>query len=317
MNLKIHNRNLDVPENLRRLIERQSQKIRKLLPTFSGEVLDLTVSMERLPRGSQYQTSLVLTIPQRAIRVEEIEDNPTSSVLNAFVELRRRVKRFKSQLNREKLWRRQPPASTAEASVQSTRELENTINDNLEKVENYIRRELMHLSLAGNIPPGIVETQALVDEVFLEVSSQTESKPVNLSLEQWMFQMARRKIQSRISELDSHRDDPHLEETAGRQSNWDDEDLNFFQPDESLRIEDLLQDRGSMNPEELLQRDEIEQQMQKTIAKLPPSIRESFVLFALEGFNSDEVAMITGKEPREVLADVEKARESLRREGGI
>ena len=166
MNVKIHPRNLDLLKSHEQLINRHCGKIRKMLPTFPPETVDMDVSLVKLPRGSQFQTGLVLTLPQRVIKVEEIEDNPTSSLVHAFAELRRRVQRFKSQLNREKLWHKQPP--TAAPAVPLTRwEVESEANAHLEKLENYIRREVFHHVIQGEFPAGVLEPQALVDDVFL------------------------------------------------------------------------------------------------------------------------------------------------------
>ena len=311
MNVQIHNKNLDLLRNHQKLIDRQSQKISKMLQTFSSDVVDLTVNIERLPRGNQFQTGLVLSLPQRTIRVEEIEDNATSSVVRAFSELRRRVKRFKSQLSRERLWRKEPLRTWTEESVQSARELQENIQENLDKVENYIRRELYHNILAGVMPPGILEPHAIVDEVFLEVTQQ-RTRPGDLSIEQWMFQVARSKIRERLKELEEHRTDASVEEEASPPTVWEDEQLNFYQPDELLHLEDLVRDGSSANPEEIMEREEVAERLQQNVAHLPDSIRESFVLFALEGFTSDEVSMITGKRRDQVLSEVEKAREYLR-----
>ena len=314
MNLKVQNRNLDVSSSLERLIQRKSRKVRKMLPTFSPEVLDLHVTLEKLPRGSQYQTVLVLTTPQTAIRVEEIENNLPSSVLRAYDELVRRIKKFKSQLNRERFWQRQPGWATPESVEASGQELENAISQHLDKVENYIRREIFHQTLLKNLPSGLLQPQAVVDEVFLEVSSKQATRPENVSVEQWMFQAAREKITRRIWDLQASRQELHIEEAANLNPRWDDEASNFYQPDEVLRLEDLLSDNSSTNPEELLAREETEEILQTAVARLPSSIRESFVLFVLEGFNSDEVAMITGRAPADVLHEVEQAREQLRRQ---
>ena len=313
MNIKIHPRNLDLLKSHEQLINHQSAKIRKMLPTFAPETVDLDVSLAKLPRGSQFQTGLVLTLPQRVIKVEEIENNPTTSLVHAFGELRRRVQRFKSQLNREKLWHKQPP-TTAPAVPLTRWEVESEANAHLEKLENYVRREILHRVVQGEVPPGILEPQAHVDDVFLFVTSRPEAKPTGLTVEQWMFQVARTLLQERLDEIDSHREEPHMEESASPAQQWEDEELNFYQPDEAMHLEDLMSDGSTSNPEELMEREETEAQLQRAIAALPSSIRESFVLFALEGFTSDEVAMMTGKEPQEVLDEVEQAREALRRD---
>ncbi|MBI4455913.1 MAG: HPF/RaiA family ribosome-associated protein [Acidobacteria bacterium] len=316
MNLKIQHRNLQIPKTLEELIEKKSRKVQRVLPTFASQDLHLHVSLEKLPRGRQYRTVVVLNLPQSAIRVEDIEVNASHSVLRAFGELLRRIKRFKSQLNREKFWQQRVLIPAASA-VDETQEIENAINQSLDKVENYIRRELYHQVLMGNFPAGLVQPQAVLDEVFLEVRSRVTSKPPNWTVEQWMIQIARDKLQKRAQDLEVSREETHVEEAAENVPRWEDEPLNFYQPDEVLRVEDLLPSENSVTPEELLAQHEREEQLQEAIAQLPDSIRESFVLFALEGFNSDEIAMITRKTQGRVLEEVQEAQSLLRQKFNV
>jgi ribosomal subunit interface protein len=313
MNLKIQHRNFEIPQTVQRTIERKAQKVQKMLPTFLDDTLDLHVTVEKLPRGSQFQTTLVLTIPQTAIRVEEIADNTNGSVQTAFDELLRKLKKFKSQLNREKFWQRQPQYAPR-ASVEASQELESLINENLDKISNYVRRELFHRTVAENLPSGIIQPEALVDEVFLLMTSQEKTKPAAVSYEQWMYRVARQRIEERLAELD--RESPHVEDAAGESREmevaWEDEALSFFQPDESLRLEDVLKDPGTPNPEALMEFEETEDKVHKAIARLPRKIRESFVLAVLEGFAPFEVSMITGRDADKIQKDVAEARKRLR-----
>ena len=233
--------------------------------------------------------------------------------LRAFDELVLRVKKYKSKLNRERFWQEEPAPPQKTYPTREKRELEDAINQNLLKLENYIRRELYHQRLIENIPAGVLQTQAVVDEVFLDVSSRTTFRPESLPLAEWMFQRARAAVRKRVQDLLTARHEPHIEETVTGSSRWDDEELDFHQPDEVLHLEDLISDEHSVSPEEVLARAEAAEQLQKEIASLPDSVRESFVLFSLEGFNSDETAMITGKEPVDVLTEVEEARRELRK----
>jgi ribosomal subunit interface protein len=309
MNLKIQHRNFDIPQTVQRLIEKKAQKVQRMLPTFSNDMLDLHVTLEKLPRGSQYEATVVLTIPQTAIRVEEMADNPTGSIQAGFDELLRKIKKFKSQLNREKFWQRQPE-TTPRIRTERVREFENQINENLDKIHNYVRRELFHKSLAHNVPPGILQPEAVIDEVFLLMSSHEKAKPAEMSFEQWMYQVAREQIDRRLEEIDQ--ESPHIEESTQSKPQWEDEVLNFYQPDESLKLEDVLSDQTGGNPELLMEVEETEQELHKAIARLPRKIRESFVLCVLEGFDPVEVAMITGKAAEKVQKDVEDARRRLR-----
>ncbi|MBI2822609.1 MAG: HPF/RaiA family ribosome-associated protein [Acidobacteria bacterium] len=312
MNLKIQHRNFDISRGLRELIEKKTGKVAHMLPTFSNQALDLHVTLERLPRGRQYRATLVLALPQIAIRAEDIEADPAHSVLRAFDELRRRVKKFKSQLNREKFWQRQPVLVTPESATGEQQDIVQAINNCLDRVDNYIRRELYRQALLESLPSGLLQPHALLDEVFLAARADAAARPEALTVEQWMIQIARDRVQKRVQELGDNWDQPHVEETAPNSERWYDEPLNFYQPDEVLRVEDLLADEHCVTPEDLLARHEREEQLQKEIARLPQTIRDSFVLYVLEGFNSDEIAMITGKSPGRVLEDVQEARTLLR-----
>ena len=238
MNLKIQHRHLRVTEALKRLIDRHANQLEKILPTFTPRDLDLHINLERLPRGRQYHTVLVMTMPQRQIRVERMENNPATSVLRAFDELLRRIKKFKSQLNRESFWKKEPDSANTESRTYKTRILESAINQNLDKIENYIRRELLHRALTEDIPIGILQARALVDEVFLQVNSRVLDRPEALPLDQWMLRIARRELNSRFLELRAAREEVHVEERADTPSRWDDEELTFYQPDEVAMIMD-------------------------------------------------------------------------------
>ncbi len=311
MNVKIQKRNMHLSPNLQRLIGKQCAKVRRILPTFAPQDLHLHVTIERKPR-SQYETALVLTVPQTSIRTEEVEANPSTSILRAFHELVRRIKRFKSHLGHQHARHRRPLQTIENLSTDRLLDLETAINSNLDKLENYVRRELYFHVAQRNLSPGLIEVAALVDEIFLEVSARAAEQPHDLSLEQWMFQLARQKLRERLNKLRAHQEDSSVEEISTVEHGWDDETLNFFQPDESLRLEDLLVDESSINPEELMEGEEAEQLVHQLVAQLADSIRESFVLFAIEGFGADEVAMITGKPSLQVLQDVEDARRALR-----
>lgn len=310
MNVKIQPRNLEISPDLKKLIEKRSRKTRKVLPTFAPQDLDLHVTIEKLPRKKQYRSALVLTLPQSAFRVEDVEDSPKSSLLRAFDELSRRIEKFKSQLNRERFWKRAEVAAAPAAD--DGEQLREIIRQRMEKVENYVRRELLHEMLVENLPPGLLEPQALVDEVFLEASARVREKPEEMRVEHWLFQMARAKLRQRIHALQEAREQPHLEERVRLSSQWEDEALHFYQPDEELRMEDLLADEKSITPEESLAREEAEQQLRKAIAGLPKPVREAFILHVLEDFAFDEVAMITGVAPQQVKDHVEEARARLR-----
>jgi len=312
MSINIQNRKFEPSQSYEKVVERQSRKILKLLPTFPPDSYDLNLVTEKMTRGNQYVTSITLNLPQRAIKVEETEDNPVTSAVRAFSELRRRIKRFKSRLTRENLWHKQKQESLQEIITDTDQGMDFTSDENLAKVENYIRREIYYEVVNGNIPPGSIDPNSFVDEVFMEIFSRP--RPEEIDMDHWILTVARQVLNKRISDIEIHENDSHIEDVADGRRQWEDEYLNFHQPDESLRISDLLRDNSISDPEQLLERDEAESRAQKAIAGLPLDLREAFVLYSLEGFTSEEVAMATEKTPEEVLDNVEKARAILREE---
>jgi len=62
--------------------------------------------------------------------------------LRAFHELIRRIKRFKSPLGHEHIRHHRPLQRVENLSTDRLFELETALNNNIEKLENYIRREL-------------------------------------------------------------------------------------------------------------------------------------------------------------------------------
>ena len=73
--------------------------------------------------------------------------------------------------------------------------------------------------------------------------------------------------------LEKDQKQPRIEETAADPSRWEDEDLHFHQPDEVLRLEDLMRNEQSASPGQLVQPEEAQEKLQKAIARLPWSLR--------------------------------------------
>ncbi|HSR53696.1 MAG TPA: sigma-70 family RNA polymerase sigma factor [Acidobacteriota bacterium] len=314
MNVKTHTRNLRETQDLRKLIDRQCRKVRRFLPTFASQDIDLNIDIERHSKKNQFHVSISLALPQKALHCEDTEYNLTPAVLKAFSELIRRIKRFKSKLNREKHWQRDLKLHAPPPSEQSRPDVFDEYQDGLEKIENYLRRELYHRVVTQDLPPGLLQPHELVDEVYLKVTSNPAGRPENVSPDQYMFQVARRTLGEKVQELREAAATRHVEEPTDGTPQWEDEDLNFYQPDESLKLEDLLTDKKAATPEEYLREEETEELLQKAIAALPKELREPFVLYSLEGFNSHEVAMIMDKTREEVLDAVDQARQTLRGE---
>jgi RNA polymerase sigma factor (sigma-70 family) len=89
--------------------------------------------------------------------------------------------------------------------------------------------------------------------------------------------------------------------------------LQFHQPDESLMAQDNIADRGIATPEEIACSDEIIAIVETALLGARAEEREAFLLYAIEGFSPDEIAVIGERTPEQVRQAILSAREHLRK----
>jgi RNA polymerase sigma factor (sigma-70 family) len=91
-----------------------------------------------------------------------------------------------------------------------------------------------------------------------------------------------------------------------------DEIFDFYQPDEDLKLEDLVPDANVPTPEQILESRDLQRYVNQTLARMPKAWRDAFVLHHAEGLSLGEVAAVTGQPQPEVRRHLEHAREFLR-----
>jgi len=305
MNIKMQHKNVALDRQVRSLIERRAKKARRMLPSYRSPDLDLHVNLEQKSSSRQFEATLVLTTPQTSIRVRDTEASVQASVTRAFDELLRKINKFKSQLNREKFWHRDVNRSQGFEVGADQRELEESININLDRVENYIRRELFYLAISEPFSPESIQPQEVVDQVFYEVSSHLENRPADLTLERWMFRLAHRSVRERAGEA--------RKKSTGHTSEIDSEQeiFNYYHPHEDVRFSELLLQEGC-SKKAIGQMKDLDERIEAFIGHLSEPMREAFALNVLEGFEAQEVATITGQNPAEIEDLVSAARDKIR-----
>ena len=87
--------------------------------------------------------------------------------------------------------------------------------------------------------------------------------------------------------------------------------MYFYQPDEALKLEDVVADPAALTPQDVVEDAEVTHILYNYLKELPDSQRKAYTLVAIEGYSPDEVAMIMQLKPEKVNKLVEQARESL------
>jgi DNA-directed RNA polymerase specialized sigma24 family protein/ribosome-associated translation inhibitor RaiA len=186
------------------------------------------------------------------------------------------------------------------------------INANLPTLERFVIRELRYRESIGQLQAGLVSPDEVIDEAVVAALS-AEEKPSNLSLQRWLYRLALQAI-NRVA-VGNGTDSAALPlEQHVRSQNVtasDESFLQYHQPGETMNREDVVKDPRVFNPEELAASDEMVDQLEQALQGAKRDERESFVLFAIEGFTVEEISHVTDRDAEAIRAEINAARAHL------
>jgi DNA-directed RNA polymerase specialized sigma24 family protein len=88
--------------------------------------------------------------------------------------------------------------------------------------------------------------------------------------------------------------------------------MDFYQPDEDQKLEDIIPDMTAPTPEQILESRELQRYINRTLATLPRVWRRAFALHYVEGMPVAEIARVIQRAESEVERHLEYARDYLR-----
>ena len=172
-------------------------------------------------------------------------------------------------------------------------------------------------SRTGRSHRGELTVNDLLDQVMILAYERFKDRPRKLSLDLWLTDLVQDALEQWIKQ--EHRPHASLQERAEKfrpdEAPQEDEEewwSELMGEQETLRLEDLIPDLEGTEPWKSLEAEEQSDRLLTSIAKLPPRRRQAFLLHALEGYATDEIAMLQDRPESEVKADIEAARKWLR-----
>lgn len=303
-------------------INRQTMRLeRKLEVLPSSGRANLECS---LWRGADSEAAVDLTLDLGDARLSE-KAADTSEVLatkKAFDALNHQVEAYLKNLRERDFWSRKSRnfagKNAAAASIDSKQAAVEGIDRHLTDLYNFVRREIANRQARGEILSGEMSAEKIVDEAATKSIKQFDSRPVGMKFGSWLRQLALDAVQRRCEEIKFERESlMRLEDdgwvaTSAAEAIIEDEIFDYFQPDNMLRLEDLVADKRVPTPEEVLLQRELQQYVNQTLAKLPRRWREAFVLYSVEGLSLEETARVMRAPIETARRNVEMAREFLR-----
>jgi ribosomal subunit interface protein len=319
-------KNFSPAHRLRELVEELIARLDRHAPHSPADTIFLRLFVNENAARKLYHVSLTCDVPGRMLAAQEERHDVEEAVREAFVEIERQLEKHKETLSHSSLYKR--PARREELRRQKAeafpaeereRELFSTLAErHLKNLYNFVRREIAYYLATGDLPPGEITTEDVVDATLLQAYREFVKDPARREIRSWLIGLAVEKVEAELKRSKAERaGGVHMEEDipepppAEGVSALGDEIMDFYQPDEEQKLEDIIPDMTAPTPEQILEGRELQRYINRTLATLPRVWRRAFALHYVGGLTVAEIArMIKGAEP-EVERRLEYAREYL------
>ncbi len=329
MKIRFSYRKIDKNEKkqLKELVARGEESLEPLLSNYDPEAVVLDGAIEKHAKRQLYRARLKLHLPHKTLAAVEESDSAASCLNGVFAELRRQLERYKHLSRNDHLWKRPRrraqlrsllKESTTTDEQEMRRSFMNLVRPHLEELYHFIRRELAYHQALEDLSPADAGPDEILDSTLVRAYERFPQRPEHLELLPWLTSLALEVIGE---EMEAHRVRERRVATEEREPETpmdvtdgiDTEIYEFYQPDEVIRLEDVIPNPESPIPEEaeaLLERNLL---VQEVLALLPRRWRQALVLVDVHEMQETEVAGILGCSQDE-LAEMRRCAERFMRE---
>jgi RNA polymerase sigma factor (sigma-70 family) len=190
----------------------------------------------------------------------------------------------------------------------------------LEHVSELARHQIASAEATGDLTPGELTPDEAVDEVLLRAYREFDAEWDEPRLRARLVELARETIAAAVKRFGAwRRRTPARIETDIPDvppSEWvttlGEERLEFYEPDEDLKLEDVLPDLEIPTPEDVAATRELRDCIAAALTALPREWRRAVILRYVEGLHGTRLAKALGKTPLETHRLLDHARHDLR-----
>ncbi len=321
MQVRITFKNIDavshetIEQRLRALFEeRLGPTLREHFPTESIKLYGIVEKSRH--HQHLYRVALRLHLPPKKILVAREDDFDLQvAEREALEELERQVRRHLARLRNQAAWKRKSrraqlhrlKAEMAATPVVEREDFLQAVRPHLQRLENVVRRELAYLRATGDLAPDYPSVSDVMDEALVRAQRQWRRSPEARRLFQNLLKQVIDVLAEEIVRFRNSEEAASLEGTALLDvlaDTGEDWRTEYWQPDEVLRIEDLLPSEETQDPEQVAERREVVRFLLRALRQLPTRWRRAVTLTQMESLPEENVAELLG-------TDVESLREWL------
>jgi ribosome-associated translation inhibitor RaiA/DNA-directed RNA polymerase specialized sigma24 family protein len=314
-------------EGIRETLESWTQKqLAPLLSSFTGEIR-LQASVKRHGKGeARYSVGLRLHLPRKNILVAHGESADIHAALKeAENNLLAEVKKAKARLSGQAEYRRKArrlrlrelKAAQASVPTEVAEQTRGGIEPLLPQLERVVRRELAYLRANGDLPAEYPSVQDVVDGAVLAVMAHARPGEASDALMRKLLREAFKVLNTetearrRYGDMLSLESSPEPDAADQAEAMVEEEIYEFYQPDESLQLSDIVPAEGGSAPWTDDQTNERDHAL-GTLVGLPILWRRVWMLAELERLAMADIADILELELARAERLLDQARDFLR-----
>ncbi len=306
MKLDVTLRNLDkqqykaTKKQIRQLVDKHLQPH---LAHFNEASIGLHVTLEK--QKYNFKVRYQLHLPPRKILVaKEASENMNSALEGALKELARQAQKHVAKISGRENWKRKQRRQRLKklkTDIQTLpeemqKQVKQSFEPLLEKLERYIRHELTYLQANGDLPSNYPTVEDVRDEALLKVQFKwNELEKDNDALYQALIKAVHEVLTEELIQTQLRADDISLQAEVEKDAKDQAEEMvgeevsEFYQPFERLHIEDITPDPSADIPNELLEQN-APQVSHQAMANLPIDWRRMLILAHRENIPLELIA---------------------------
>lgn len=302
--------------SIEKLIQWQVRSLELQAARFNLSAISLEGRVTHGGAKRPFELTLVLKLPQDALQIRKQGTEVEALLRVGFQALGRELDRYYS-----KRQTREPLSDSR--LIEADEDFRDAINRQLPRLCQYVEREIGYFLSTGELPVGAVRVEDIVDETVMRALTEYDARPPQLPLAGWLITLAKDVLDAQVRQNDASggemgREEARVEQQVAKVppehagAAIEDEMYYWYQPDEDLRVEDIVADPHTRSPEEIAAQRQLQHDLDQMIAFLPKRWRDVFVLHMIEGFTMEQVALVTGVPREHVERDLRAARDFLR-----
>lgn len=206
-------------------------------------------------------------------------------------------------------------------SEQQNREIFFTaVTRHLNTLYEFVRHQLAYFESSGDLIRGELSAEDVIDAVLVRAYGEFVKTPGERDFGKWLTELANEHLQHEVRRLRAERrrhlpiekDIPEVPPVEAVKT-LGEEVLDFYQPDEDLKLEDIFPEYDVSTPEDFVAaKEELVQCINAALAAMPEESRKAFSLRHRDRLTLEQLGEVLDKNTAEIEDMLEYARRHLR-----